>query len=221
MPVFKVQPNQNASVNLKTPAPLKGTHKNWDEYFALAKPRLRARAEGFQKIFDYTKENLLDDLCIVETGTYREINNYEGDGCSTLLFDHFVKYNGGKLYSVDIDNAACILADASTEKAQVVRMDSVEYLNEFDGTISVLYLDSYNIQNWNHDHDAAAHHLKELFVCKEKLKDGALVVIDDNIKSPFNKKLIGKGRLIYEVLHDVLNMEHLVDDYQQAFIWNS
>jgi hypothetical protein len=175
MPVLKVQPNQNASVNLKTPAPLKGTHKNWDEYFALAKPRLRARAEGFQKIFDYTKENLLDDLCIVETGTYREINNYEGDGCSTLLFDHFVKYNGGKLYSVDIDNAACILADASTEKAQVVRMDSVEYLSEFDGTISVLYLDSYNIQNWNHDHDAAAHHLKELFVCKEKLKDGALV----------------------------------------------
>ena len=100
-------------------------------------------------------------------------------------------------------------------------MDSVEYLNEFDGTISVLYLDSYNIENWNHDHDAAAHHLKELFVCKDKLKDGALVVIDDNIKSPFNKKLIGKGRLIYEVLHDVLNMEHLVDDYQQAFIWNS
>jgi hypothetical protein len=79
MPVFKVQPNQNASINLKTPAPLRGTHKSWDEYFALAKPRLRARAEGFQKIFDYIKENLLEDLCIVETGTYREINNYEGD----------------------------------------------------------------------------------------------------------------------------------------------
>jgi hypothetical protein len=221
MALLKIQPQSNRPTVDNTPPPLEGEYSNWDEFFALAKPRLRARAEGFQKIFDYIKENLLENLTIVETGTYREINNFEGDGCSTLLFDLFVQYHGGQLFSVDIDPAACQLAESSTEYAQVIESDSVTFLSEFCDSISVLYLDSFNIQNWNHDHDAAAHHLKELFVAKETLDDGCLVIVDDNIKSPFDQKIIGKGRLVREVLHDVLGMELLVDDYQQAFIWNN
>jgi len=219
MPVLKIQPNQNKQASPRTPEPLVGDYSNFEEYFALAKTRLRARAEGFDAIFNYIKENLLERLCIVESGTYREINNYEGDGCSTLLFDHFVKYFGGMFYSVDIDPDACLLARSKTDYASIIQSDSVKYLSTFCDPISVLYLDSFNIQDWNHDHDAAAHHLKELFVAKELLIDGSLVIVDDNIKSPLTNKVIGKGRLVREVLHDVLNMELLYDGYQQAFIW--
>jgi len=221
MSVLKIQPNSNRSPNVRTPEPLQGDHTTWDEFFALVKPRLRARADGFEKIFEYIKEHLQDHLCIVETGTYREVNNYEGDGCSTLLFDTFIKYHSGILLSIDIDPAACELARKSTECALVIQNDSVDYLSDLTYPISVLYLDSFNIDDWNHDHESAAHHLKELFVAKELLGDGSLVIVDDNIKSPYDQKLIGKGRLIREVLHDTLGMKLLVDDYQQAFIWGN
>jgi len=58
---------------------------SWDAYWDQIKQRLNKRADTFQQIFDYL-ESIVDPV-IVETGTYREENNYEGDGCSTLLFD--------------------------------------------------------------------------------------------------------------------------------------
>ena len=65
----------------------------WDIYWDQIKPRLNKRADTFEQIFDYL-ERIVDPV-IVETGTYREENNYEGDGCSTLLFDQYVAAHGG------------------------------------------------------------------------------------------------------------------------------
>jgi hypothetical protein len=187
----------------------------WDVYWELIKPRLNKRAETFEQIFDYL-ERIVDPV-IVETGTYREENNYEGDGCSTLLFDQYVAAYGGVLWSVDNDPKACDLATAETDHAIVVCQDSVEFLASLEGKVDLLYLDSYNIADWNHDCEPAAHHLKELFAARHCLKPGTLIVIDDNIVTPQGKRL-GKGRLVYE-LFEALGGEPYLDAYQVGWIW--
>ena len=188
---------------------------SWEEYFSGIKPRLNNRKEGFQKIFDFLSDR--KNPIIVETGTYREENNYEGDGCSTLLFDMFVDYHGGSVLSVDIDPKACKLAQANTVFTEVHESDSVEFLGTLDGKVDLLYLDSYNIQDWNNDWAPASHHLKELFAAKNCIKDGTLIVVDDNIKTP-NGQRLGKGRLIYELMES-LDIEPCFDDYQVGWIW--
>ena len=192
----------------------------WDAYWDQIKPRLNRRAETFQQIFDYL-ETIWEtrDPVIVETGTYREENNYEGDGCSTLLFDQYVAAHGGIFWSVDNDSKACDLATAETDHAIIVCSDSVEFLASLDGKVDLLYLDSYNITDWNHDCEPAAHHLKELFAARHCLKPGTLVVIDDNIVTPQGKRL-GKGRLVYELI-EALGGEPYFDSYQVGWIWDS
>jgi hypothetical protein len=188
---------------------------SWDEYFNGIKPRLNKRSQGFQKIFDFL--SACKSPVIVETGTYREENNYEGDGCSTLLFDSFVDYHGGTVLSVDIDPEACELAKENTFFTEVIESDSVEFLGTLEGKIDLLYLDSYNITDWNNDWAPAAHHLKELFAAKNCIKEGTLIVVDDNLKMPQGKRL-GKGRLIYELMES-LGIEPYFDEYQIGWIW--
>lgn len=189
--------------------------ESWDLYFDQILPRLGKRGPTFQKIFEYLET--LEKPVIVETGTYREANNYEGDGCSTLLFDQYVAVHGGVLWSVDNDQKACDLAKSATDHAIVVCQDSVEFLSTLQGEIDLLYLDSYNIINWLDDWAPAAHHLKELFAACHCLKPGTLVVIDDNIITPQGKRL-GKGRLVYELIES-LGGEPYFDDYQVGWIW--
>lgn len=188
----------------------------WDTYFTEKKELLGKRANTFEAIF-----NCLSALdhppIIVETGTYREENNYTGDGCSTLLFDNYVDIHGGKLLSIDIDPKACALAEKETKHATIVESDSVEYLGSLEGECDLLYLDSFNIQDWLNDWEPAAHHLKELFAAKNILKEGTLIVIDDNLTLR-NSKRVGKGRLVYELM-DSLGIEPLFDDYQVGWLW--
>ena len=188
---------------------------SWAEYFEGIEPRLNKRSDGFQKIFKYLADK--KNPVIVETGTYREENNYEGDGCSTLLFDSFVDYHGGGVLSIDIDPKACELARENTYFTEVVESDSVEFLGTLEGQVDLLYLDSFNIQDWNNDWEPAAHHLKELFAAKNCIKEGTLIVVDDNLKTPKGKR-IGKGRLIYELMES-LGIEPYFDGYQVGWIW--
>jgi hypothetical protein len=191
--------------------------QNWSDYFANVKTLLGAREAGFEAIFKYLDGR--PDPLIVETGTYREENNYTGDGCSTLLFDHYINSNNGYLISVDIDPEACKLArDNTSDKTEVIKSDSVEFLGTLAGQIDLLYLDSYNITNWLDDWAPAAHHLKELFAVKDAIKPGTLIVVDDNITTPDGRRL-GKGRLIYELM-DSLGIEPFIDNYQVAWIWS-
>ena len=194
---------------------MKDYHETWDEYFQEIQPRLNGRRDGFKKIFEYL--TTVKNPVIVETGTYREENNYAGDGCSTLLFDSFVDYHGGGVLSVDIDPVACKLAEKNTWFTEVIESDSVEFLGTLEGKVDLLYLDSYNIDDWNNDWAPAAHHLKELFAAKNCIKDGTLIVVDDNLVTPAGKR-IGKGRLIYELM-DSLGIEPYLDGYQVGWIW--
>jgi hypothetical protein len=188
---------------------------SWAEYFEGIQPRLNNRSDGFQKIFEYLADK--KNPIIVETGTYREENNYEGDGCSTLLFDSFVNYHGGSVLSVDIDPEACKLVIENTCFTEVIESDSVEFLGSLEGKVDLLYLDSYNIANWNDDWAPAAHHLKELFAAKNCIKDGTLIVVDDNFTASDGKR-VGKGRLIYELMES-LDIKPYFDGYQVGWIW--
>jgi predicted O-methyltransferase YrrM len=187
----------------------------WNVYYENIRQQLGARTESFDEIFKYLI-NLEHAPVIIETGTYREENNYTGDGCSTLLFDKFVDCFGGDLYSVDIDPKACELARSSVVNAEIVESDSVEFLGSLWGPCDLLYLDSYNIQNWMDDWAPAAHHLKELFAAKNIIKTGTLIVVDDNIIH--QGKRMGKGRLIYELM-DALGIDPLFDLYQVGWVW--
>lgn len=190
--------------------------KLWDDYFNNIKEQLGVRQNTFEQIFDYLT-SFKHSPVIVETGTYREENNYTGDGCSTLLFDNYVGHYGGTLLSVDIDPVACELARNATEHAKIIESDSIEYLGNLDGECDLLYLDSYNIQNWYDDWAPAAHHLKELFAAKNIIKPGTLIVVDDNVCTPDGVRR-GKGRLIAELM-DALCIEPLFEDYQVGWIW--
>jgi hypothetical protein len=187
----------------------------WIQYYRPLKKLLGARKKSFDSIFLYLS-TLGRPPVIIETGTYREENNYTGDGCSTLLFDNFIEYHGGTFHSVDIDLKACALASANTKHAHVVTMDSVEFLGTLDGKCDLLYLDSYNITDWSNDWAPAAHHLKELFAAKNIIKPGTLIVVDDNTFVAGKRQ--GKGRLIYELM-DALCIEPFIDGYQVGWIW--
>ena len=84
----------------------------WTTYYEEVAPRLGKRRDSFDTMFTFLGE--FKHPTIVETGTYREQNNYEGDGCSTLLFDKYIECYGGNLISIDIDPKACQLSRNAT-----------------------------------------------------------------------------------------------------------
>tara|TARA_Y100000401_G_scaffold105004_1_gene97301 strand:- start:29 stop:649 length:621 start_codon:yes stop_codon:yes gene_type:complete len=193
--------------------------QKWADYYSGVKPLLGLREIGFTKIFEYLET--IKDPVIVETGTVREENNFEGDGCSTVLFDNYVGMQGGTLITVDIDPIACKTAERLTTHAEIIESDSVEFLSTLDGKVDLLYLDSFNIYNWLDDWKASAHHLKEIFAAKNVIKEGTLIIVDDNLYVPesedTNKKL-GKGRIIHELMKSI-GIPTFVDGYHIGWIW--
>ena len=191
---------------------------NWSEYYEEVKPLLGLRELGFSRIFEHLSK--IKDPVIVETGTVRVENNFEGDGCSTVLFDHYVGTQGGTLITIDIDPMACKTADRLTTYAEVIEGDSVEYLSTLDGHVDLLYLDSFNIYNWLDDWEASSHHLKELFAAKNVIKEGTLIVVDDNLhmQNVKSNKKFGKGRMIHELMKSI-GIPLYIDGYHMGWIW--
>jgi len=191
---------------------------SWDDYYEEVKPLLGLRETGFTKTFEYLRR--IKEPVIVETGTVREDYNFEGDGCSTILFDNYIDKQGGKLITIDIDPAACKNARTVTTHAEVIEADSVEYLSTLEGHVDLLYLDSFNIYNWLDDWEASGHHLKELFAAKNIIKEGTLIVVDDNLymKNTDSNKKFGKGRMIHEMMKSI-GIPPYIDGYHMGWIW--
>ena len=191
---------------------------SWDDYYEEVKPLLGLRETGFTKTFEYLRR--IKEPVIVETGTVREDYNFEGDGCSTILFDNYIDKQGGKLITIDIDPAACKNARTVTTHAEVIEADSVEYLSTLEGHVDLLYLDSFNIFNWLDDWEASGHHLKELFAAKNIIKEGTLIVVDDNLymKNTDSNKKFGKGRMIHEEMKSI-GIPPYIDGYHMGWIW--
>src|SRR4029077_17609975 len=76
------------------------------------------RKTTFTKIFEYL-DAFKRPVIIVETGCARNMHdteekNWRADGQSTILFDHYVQANGGRVYSVDIDPNHVVFASWAT-----------------------------------------------------------------------------------------------------------
>jgi hypothetical protein len=200
---------QNQNNNIKS-------NMSHDEYFENYQG-LSHRFSTFKKMFRYL-DNISSPL-IVETGISRMIDNYTGDGHSTLLFDEYLHFfkKSGMLISIDIDQNKCdFTAPLLSSKSTILCSDSVIALNSISNnsnlpSIDLLYLDSYDV-DWNNPHPSALHHFKELLSIQPKLKSGTLIVVDDHDHGR------GKGKYIAEYMNDI-NKTPYFDEYQIGWIW--
>jgi hypothetical protein len=67
-------------------------------------------------------------------------------------------------------------------------------------TISLLYLDSYDL-NHGHPHPSASHHLQELAAVLSVLDHNTLIGIDDNYGSPQSR--MGKGMYVADFMNNI------------------
>ena len=145
--------------------------------------RLGKRHDAFQYICD----NLPPACCIVETGSIRELGNWEGDGQSTIVWDTLATERGGSVITIDIDPiGAQLIAELGLQSTTAIVGDSLEVIPTLSGPVDFLYLDSFDV-NFHDPLPAAAHHLAELTAALDLLRPGSIVAVDDNIEG------VGKG----------------------------
>src|SRR5262245_44978403 len=98
--------------------------------------RLGRRADGFSRIFELLdrKRRLQGPLSLVETGCLRSLN-WEGDGCSSILFHDFATRTRSKFFSIDVRREHCALARRHCPKATVLCGDSVATLYRLRGMV--------------------------------------------------------------------------------------
>ena len=153
-------------------------------------------------------------MTIVETGCVRQEGNWAGDGQSTIVWDQFVQYAGGKAYSVDLDPKAAALAHSLTsDQTTVEANDSIAWLTHmavFGLTADLLYLDSYDI-DWSNPEPSMRHHLAEVTAAAPMLQPGSIVAVDDNQDG------VGKGHLVGVYAEDH-KWETLCDGYVRAWV---
>lgn len=181
-------------------------------FYNEVRDKLNHRQTGFDYIFDYLKN--IKEPFIVETGCARELDNYEGDGQSSLLFDKYTKEYGGNLWTVDIaEESVNYSRSKMTCKGNVVVLgDSITKLKELneillqkpEKKIDFLYLDSFDAPSDKPEviYMSSLHHLYELLTIAPSLKPGALIGVDDNWieEKDGQNYLVGKGQLVFDYM---------------------
>mgnify|MGYP001410334601 FL=1 len=162
-------------------------NERFNNFFESIKDKLGIRKTSFTKIFQYL-DKIEGPINIVETGCLRIKDNFKGDGQSTLLFDKYTQYRGGKskVYTVDINPKATeVCKSVVSDNVEIHTGDSVKYLTELmpklkkqNEKISLFYLDSFDV-DWQSSDRSAAHHLKEITAIINHISEETLIVIDD------------------------------------------
>jgi hypothetical protein len=188
----------------------------WRYFNTEARPRLGVRVDGFAKIFDFL-DRFDHPLWIVETGCVRKADNWEGDGCSTVLFDRYARFRPDTIVdTVDIsEDAVAVCRGLVDGRVNVHSGDSVRFLKSLSDappggrTIDLLYLDSFDL-DWNNILPSALHHMKELLAVHPLLRSDTLVVVDDSplqvaayptasgLQPVGNATIGGKGKFVAE-----------------------
>jgi hypothetical protein len=187
--------------------------KNFLEFYdAQLAPLLQIRAEGFRKIFELLEEKKVKNYMILETGTLRTINEWS-DGQSTRLFDMFVNFYQGNVYSVDISEDACETSQSVVSPRVFFRCgDSVQFMHERPESekFDLIYLDSFDV-DFDKPHPSSLHHVFELCsVLHKNTKPGTIIAIDDN------KGGVGKGQYIQQYF-DMIGVKKIYDGYQLIY----
>ena len=182
---------------------------------------VRDRATSFELIFELLDQKEDKNFLIVETGCMRADHGqlaYGDDGASTFIFDDFINFYDGEVYSVDIkpENVAHAQKMVS-DKTKVVCSDSVKFLWNFpeDKKIDFLYLDSYDVRKDN-PHPSQLHHVKELCAVIDKLDEGSIVCIDDH-DAFFTGGQIGKGTYVKDFMENI-GAECIHEGYQIVWV---
>lgn len=181
--------------------------------------RFGVRAASFRAALDYVDAALRrrqgPPPVILETGTTRVDGAYS-DGQSTVLFDAFAAQRGGRVLSVDLSIENCRVSRrlTSSDTTDVVCADSVGFLSRLArgvvARVDLLYLDSFDV-DWTNPHASALHHLFELAAVFSHLKEGCVILVDDNAGGR------GKGAYISQFMQAV-GCVVLIDAYQIAFV---
>jgi hypothetical protein len=177
------------------------------QFYDDVRSRLGHRQSGFDYIFNYLKT--LKEPLIVETGCARQLDNYEGDGQSSLLFDKYIKEYGGYFWTVDLSEESVNYSRSKiiSENSAVALGDSITKLKELnpillqsEKKINFLYLDSFDAPRDEPEvvFQSALHHLYELVTIAPSLADGALIGVDDNWVE--NGQLAGKGQFVFDYM---------------------
>ena len=142
----------------------------------IAWDRLGKRHEAFAAIAE-----LLPEGChIIETGTVRQIDNWEGDGQSTIVWDTLATNLGGTVTTIDIDPiGGQLVAELELQATTAIVGNSLDVIPTLTGHADLLYLDSFDV-DFENPLPAAAHHLSELMAALNLLAPGSLVAVDDN-----------------------------------------
>ena len=178
--------------------------------------KLDKRQESFIIMLEHLMKS--NSPYIVETGTTRSKDNYEGDGMSTVFWDLFCQIRMDAHYiSLDINPLNCAVARSLVKYDEcIICSDSIQYLNfNKPPKIDLLYLDSYDLDL----QDAAPaflHCFNEFVVCQDRLMDGALICVDDNIPAidEYGNALnISKGHYLKQYLSKI-GIEPIFEGYQ-------
>ncbi|MFA5377938.1 MAG: hypothetical protein WC455_19465 [Dehalococcoidia bacterium] len=143
------------------------------------------------------------DPVICEVGRLRNVHAGESDGHSTLVFLEYVNGHGGKLISIDKDEATesvCrrLFMDrgiSDISRLKFVNKNALEYPCRPDHDVIVercdlLYLDGWDLP----DPTSAKKHLICFLIADAAISSGGLVLIDDT-----GYPDLGKGKLVVPV----------------------
>lgn len=120
---------------------------------------------------------------IIETGAS---HNWD-DGMMGLLFARICQETGGKMWMVDIDESVIerakqVFGEEGIDCVTFVVDDSVKFLEEFDGEVHIVHLDSWDLNLFD-PMPSALHGWREFSSIKDKLSNDTIVIVDDNYLS--------------------------------------
>lgn len=175
---------------------------------------ITGRNNSFTKILQILEETYKRPINIVETGCIRNISDESkfGDGWSTLNWEYYAKKTGSKVFVVDINEYHLIQSKKIVPPSEFVEYthdDSINYLNNFNDRIDLLFLDSFDYCGDEANILACHNHsLGEVKAAWNKLNDKCFILIDD----VFNNEWVGKGKLsIPYLLDNGFKIEYFID----------
>lgn len=184
-----------------------------DRFDGMYMPKIGIRGPTFRAVI---REALArHHKTVVETGCIRKVDNWAGDGQSSVIWNDYCKWNQGQFKTVDIDQVACETTRELIPEAGVACGNSLLYLAQERGVIDVLYLDSYDV-DMNVPHPAALHCIMELLSARKRLQTGSIVFVDD---SPVGQDFVvqGKGKYVAEYFRE-MGVAPFTFAYQVAWI---
>jgi hypothetical protein len=172
--------------------------------------QLGKRTKGFEFIINYL-DSINHEFSIIETGTARIQDNWEGDGQSTLIWDFVTQNLPSTAVSIDINCENINIARNQTKNIQYIISDSVKALSKINvNDCYLLYLDSFDYSKELH-FESCFHHIMELATVYALLPSGCMIAVDDRLEE-------NKGKHVFvEKFMNQLGLVPVFKEYQ--IIW--